>query len=107
MMGMSILGAALALVAAGRAEGAPKQSADVVRVELSPGSLADGLEMYYVSLRIAKGWRLFANAGARRHHFGGNVSMNKFPRQMTPVAARRACGIGRPGLEPASRSAGL
>lgn len=39
----------------------PKSSADVVKVELQAGSLADGLEKYYVNITVAKGWHVYAN----------------------------------------------
>jgi hypothetical protein len=57
-----ILGAALMLVAA-RADEKPKTSADVVKVRFYPGSLADGLETYYVEVKVAKGWHVYANPG--------------------------------------------
>jgi hypothetical protein len=39
----------------------PKSSADVVKVELRPGNLADGLEKFTVSITVAKGWHIYAN----------------------------------------------
>jgi uncharacterized protein len=39
----------------------PKSSADVVKADLSVGSLADGLEKYYVRITVAKGWHVYAN----------------------------------------------
>ena len=39
----------------------PTSSADVVKVELTGGNLADGLETYHVSIYVAKGWHVYAN----------------------------------------------
>ena len=39
----------------------PKGSADVVKVELLPGNLADGLETYNAVIHVAKGWHIYAN----------------------------------------------
>ncbi len=39
----------------------PKSSADVVKVELRPGNLADGLEKVNVVIIVAKGWHIYAN----------------------------------------------
>jgi len=39
----------------------PTSSADVVKVSLSPGNLADGLETYEVTIYVAKGWHVYAN----------------------------------------------
>lgn len=39
----------------------PKDSSDVVTVELSPFGLADGLESFNVGLTVAKGWHVYAN----------------------------------------------
>jgi uncharacterized protein YyaL (SSP411 family) len=39
----------------------PKSSADVVKVELRPGNLADGLEKVNVVITVAKGWHIYAN----------------------------------------------
>jgi uncharacterized protein len=39
----------------------PKSSADVVKVELHAGNLADGLETFTVSITVAKGWHIYAN----------------------------------------------
>jgi hypothetical protein len=50
----------VAIAGAGQA-GAPKLSADVVEVKLERGSIADGLETYFVSLKVAKGWHIYAN----------------------------------------------
>ena len=42
---------------------APKVSADVVEVTVGPGSLADGLETYYVGVKVKDGWSVYANPG--------------------------------------------
>jgi hypothetical protein len=66
MIAIGTLGTILILLAAGPADDGPKQSADVVEVKLQRGSLADGLETYFVSLKVAKGWQVYANpAGAK------------------------------------------
>ncbi len=39
----------------------PKSSADVVKVELHGGNLADGLETVNVTITVAKGWHIYAN----------------------------------------------
>lgn len=44
-----------------RADAGPKKSADVVRVKLERGSIADGLESFHVWLTIAEGWQVYAN----------------------------------------------
>jgi hypothetical protein len=61
MLTAGTLGAVL-ILAAGQAAGAPQTSADVVAVTLERGSIADGLETYFVRLKVAKGWRVFAGA---------------------------------------------
>jgi hypothetical protein len=48
------------LLAAGRAAGAPEKSADVVEVKLDRFTIADGLESFFVSLTVAKGWHVDA-----------------------------------------------
>jgi len=40
----------------------PKSSADVVKVELTGGNLADGLETVHVVISVAKGWHVYANS---------------------------------------------
>ena len=56
----------LALVAPAPAIEDPKTSADVVTVRLEQGSIGDGLESYYVTLKLAYGWSVYANPeGAR------------------------------------------
>jgi hypothetical protein len=54
--------AVLALFAT-QAGHAPKRSPDVVAVRVYPGSLADGLETDYVSVKVKDGWSLDANPG--------------------------------------------
>jgi len=68
MVGISTFGPVLIVVAAAASgEGSPKgdrpkKSADVVAVKLVRHSLADGLESYFVELKVAAGWHVYANA---------------------------------------------
>jgi hypothetical protein len=39
----------------------PKESADVVTVTFERGSIANGLETYFVGIKVAKGWHIYAN----------------------------------------------
>jgi hypothetical protein len=63
--------AALALLATARADDGPKKpgprkSADVVEVKLERFTIADGLEPFFVTVRVAKCWQVYANpAGAK------------------------------------------
>jgi hypothetical protein len=66
MMIFRVAGVALLLLAAGRADGGPEKSADVVEVKLERFTIADGLESFFVSLKVAEGWHVYANpAGAK------------------------------------------
>jgi hypothetical protein len=58
-MGIGTLGTVFLLIAAGPPGG--PQSADVVEVTIKRGSIADGLETYFVTLNVAKGWQVYAN----------------------------------------------
>ncbi|MCI0704572.1 MAG: hypothetical protein L0241_26245 [Planctomycetia bacterium] len=49
----------MATAADPRGEG-PKSSADVVEVKLVRHTLADGLECFFVELKVAKGWHVHA-----------------------------------------------
>ena len=60
-MSMGTLGAVLALLTAGPTKDMPTRSGDVVQVALEQGSIADGLESFYVKLTVAKGWHVYAN----------------------------------------------
>jgi hypothetical protein len=44
----------------------PKASADVVAITLERGSLADGLETYYIGIKLARGWSMYAHPAAAR-----------------------------------------
>ena len=57
----------LALVAPGPAVENPKTSADVVTVETGTNSIADGLETYFVTVRIARGGRFTPIRPERRY----------------------------------------
>jgi hypothetical protein len=61
MIGVGVLSTVTVLVLLAPAP-AKKQSADVVQVTLEPGSIADGQETYFVSLKVAKGWHVYANS---------------------------------------------
>lgn len=58
MTSLSVHGAAVALVAGGWAGDGPVATAQVVKVQISRGSLADGLETFFVSCQTAPGWQL-------------------------------------------------
>jgi hypothetical protein len=59
MSGIGTLAAVLALLTAGPTT--PTKSDQVVQVALEQGSIADGLESFYVKLTVAKGWHVYAN----------------------------------------------
>jgi hypothetical protein len=61
MLAIGTLGTVLTLLSAGPTKDMPLKSADVVQVALEQGSLADGLESFYVKLTVAKGWHVYAN----------------------------------------------
>lgn len=68
---MSIVAASVALlVAGGPAGGGPKRSADVVEMKLVFHTLADGLACYFVDLKVADGWQVYANTGGRTNERG-------------------------------------
>ena len=48
------------LLAAGAARAEPVRSADVVELKLERYTIADGLETYFVTLKVRKGWHLHA-----------------------------------------------
>lgn len=60
MSGVGILYSIVAL-AAGPRTVEQKSSADVVVVNLSRHSIADGLESYFVEITVASGWHVYAN----------------------------------------------
>ena len=42
-------------------EGRPEKSSDVVEAKLDRFTIADGLESFFVTLKVAKGWHVYAN----------------------------------------------
>ena len=64
-MSSYIIASVLALYAA-RDDAGPKQSAGVVEARFFPGSLADGLETYYVVLKVKPGWWLYGRPSPDR-----------------------------------------
>jgi hypothetical protein len=61
MIAIGTLGAVWSLLTAGPTKDGPAKSADVVQVALEQGSIADGLESFYVKLTVARGWHVYAN----------------------------------------------
>jgi hypothetical protein len=46
--------------------GAPRSSADVVRTEFARHSIADGLESFFVTLKVERGWHVYAAPASAR-----------------------------------------
>jgi uncharacterized protein len=64
----------------------PTSSADVVKVVYSAGSLADGLEMYYVTIYVAKGWHIYANPVGNKD-LAASATVVEFVADGKPVGA--------------------
>jgi hypothetical protein len=91
----------LALLATGLTNDQPTESADVAQVALEQGSIADGLESFYVRLKVTKGWHVYANpVGAKAA--GGSATVVKFLIDGKPVESNDVYypkGVARKGAD--------